>query len=149
MNQPKAADALRRLEPLVGEWSVALTPPDADTSAATGHASIAWHESRAHLVVRQGMSRGGAPASISIIGCDAGNGTYTQLYSDERGVCRTYAMTITAAEWTLQRDGDPFPQRFVASLDGDVITGRWEWGTEAGDWELDFHLTYRRTMSAN
>jgi hypothetical protein len=26
--------------------------------------------------------------NVSIIGCDAANGTYHQLYSDERGVCR-------------------------------------------------------------
>jgi hypothetical protein len=26
--------------------------------------------------------------TISIMGCDAANGTYFQLYSDERGVCR-------------------------------------------------------------
>jgi hypothetical protein len=148
MNQPKAADALRLLAPLVGEWTVELTPPDGAGPAATGHTSIAWHESRAHLVVRQGMSLGGTPTSVAIIGCDAGNGTYTQLYSDDRGVCRTYDMTITESEWTLRRDGDPFPQRFVATLAGDVINGRWERGTGAGGWELDFHLTYRRAVSA-
>lgn len=30
-----------------------------------------------------------APDSISTIGCNATNGTYFQLYSDERGVCRS------------------------------------------------------------
>jgi hypothetical protein len=147
MNQPKADEALRRLEPLVGEWDVEFTPPDAAGPTATGHASIAWHESRAHLLVRTAMTDGGAPRSLTIIGCDAGNGTYTQLYSDERGVCRTYDMTIDATGWTLHRDGDPFPQRFVSTFDDDgtAITGRWERGTEAGEWEIDFHLTYRRT----
>lgn len=146
MNQPKAGEALGRLETLVGEWDVEFTPPGADDPAATGHASITWHESRAHLLVRQTMTLGGAPASLSIIGCDAGNGTYAQLYSDERGVCRVYDMTIDGSGWTLHRDGDPFPQRFVATFDDDgtVITGRWEKATEPGAWEIDFHLTYRR-----
>src|SRR4029450_12975542 len=44
-----------------------------------------------------------APDSVSIIGCDAANGTYSQLYSDERGVCRIYEMSIRDGEWELLR----------------------------------------------
>jgi hypothetical protein len=40
-------------------------------------------------------------------GCDAANGTYYQLYSDERGVCRVYEMSIGNGEWRLWREGEP------------------------------------------
>ncbi len=64
----------------------------------------------------------------SIIGCDAANGTYYQLYSDDRGVCRVYEMSIGDSEWKLWRDGEPFPQRFTGRFDDDgrTIVGRWE-----------------------
>jgi hypothetical protein len=52
-----------------------------------------------------------APDNVSIIGCDAANGTYFQLYSDERGVCRVYEMSIGKGEWKLWREGEPFSQR--------------------------------------
>ena len=55
----------------------------------------------------------GARRSL-IIGCDAANGTYYQLYSDDRGVCRVYEMSIGDGEWKLWREGEPFTQRFTA-----------------------------------
>jgi hypothetical protein len=92
----------------------------------------------------------GCPDSTSIIGCDAANGTYVQLYSDERGVCRVYRMRITASEWTLERDGQPFAQRFVGTIadDGRTITGRWEKAEDGGDYALDFYLRYEKVASS-
>jgi hypothetical protein len=51
-----------------------------------------------------------------------------RLYSDERGVCRVYEMTIGNGEWTLWREGEPFSERFTATFshDWNTITGRWE-----------------------
>jgi hypothetical protein len=57
-----------------------------------------------------------APDNVSVIGCDAANGTYSQLYSDERGVCRINEMSIGDGEGRLWRDGKPFSQRFTATL---------------------------------
>ena len=42
------------------------------------------------------------------IDCEATNGTYYQLYSDERGVCGVYEMTLQGSECTLRRAGAPF-----------------------------------------
>lgn len=56
-----------------------------------------WHESRAHLVAGTTIDLPEVPNAISIIGCDAANGTYFQLYSDERGVCRVYQMSVPLA----------------------------------------------------
>ena len=70
----------------------------------------------------------GRPNATSIIGCDAANGTYYQLYCDDRHVCRVYEMSIGDGKWTLWRTGEPFPQRFTASFEdnGNTIIGRWE-----------------------
>ncbi len=87
-----------------------------------------------------------APDSISIIGCDAANGTYVQLYSDERGVCRVYQMSIGSGEWKLWRQGHPFPQRFTATIsdDGNTIAGRWEKAEDGTTFSTDFYLTFHR-----
>jgi len=52
------------------------------TADAIRSAPPAWAEIRS----RSTVDLPGAPDSISIIGCDAANGAYFQLYSDDRGV---------------------------------------------------------------
>jgi hypothetical protein len=148
MDQPTAEEALRALEPLVGDWSVeAITPPGAPWGGATGRASFEWHPSRAHLVETSTIDDPDAPDSIAIMGCDAANGTFTQLYADERGVCRTYAMSIGPDGWRLWREGPPFAQRFSATFseDGDTIRGRWEIADGDGGYGVDFDLVFHRT----
>jgi hypothetical protein len=149
MEQPTAEKALRALEPLVGEWTVEAKGPDEQAWPGQGRASFQWHPSGAHLVQRTVIDMPGAPDSTSIIGCDAANGSYVQLYSDERGVCRIYSMRIDGSEWVLQRDGDPFPQRFVGKFDDDArtISGRWEKAEDGSSFAIDFYLTYRKITS--
>ena len=74
------------------------------------------------------------------------NGTYFQLYSDKRGVCRVYEMTIGDGRWEMRRDGEPFAQRFNATFeDEDTIVGRWELGDDDGkSFRTDFDVVYRR-----
>jgi hypothetical protein len=88
----------------------------------------------------------GAPGSTSIIGCDAANGSYVQLYSDERGVCRIYTMHIDTKQWILQREGDPFAQRFTATISDDArtITGRRQKAGNGPEFTVGFYLTYRK-----
>lgn len=80
------------------------------------------------------------------MGCDAANDTYIRLHSDERGICRIYQMSIDEREWRLWREGEPFPQRFTATIidDGNPIAGSWEKAPDGHTWETDFNLTYRR-----
>ncbi|MGZ4229186.1 MAG: hypothetical protein ACXVS6_18845 [Solirubrobacteraceae bacterium] len=146
IDQPTAEDALNKLEPLLGEWELAATSPDGEPWPGEARASFEWHESRAHLIARSTVNVPGAPNAVSIIGCDAANGTYFQLYSDDSGVCRVYEMTIGDGEWKLWREGDPFPQRFTATIsqDGDTIAGRWEKADNGADYTTDFFLTYVR-----
>jgi hypothetical protein len=98
MDQPTAEQALRHLESLVGEWTVEAKWPDGEAWAGGGKVTFEWHASRAHLVERGTVELPEAPDNVSIIGCDAANGTYFQLYSDERGVCRVYEMSIGNGE---------------------------------------------------
>jgi hypothetical protein len=146
MDQPTAEEALRELEPLVGEWTLEATWPDGTQWPGGGRATFEWNASRAHLVERTTAELPEAPDSISIIGCDAANGTYSQLYSDERGVCRIYGMSIGDGEWRLWREGEPFSQRFTATFsdDGNTITGRWEIAEDFTNYTTDFDVIYRR-----
>ena len=125
IDQPTSADALRELELLGGRWQLGAIGPDGEPWPGEASATFDWHESRAHLVHRQSVNLPGAPDSVSITVCDAANGTYFQLYSDDRGVCRIYQMSIGDGEWKLWREGDPFPQRFTATIseEGDTISG--------------------------
>jgi hypothetical protein len=146
IDQPTAEDALRALEPLLGEWRLTSSGPDGEPWPGEGIATFAWHESGAHLIARASINVPGAPSNLSVIGCDAANGTYYQLYTDSRGVCRVYGMSIADGEWKLWRDGQPFAQRFTGRLapDGGRIDGRWERAPDGVAWEVDFHLTYTR-----
>jgi hypothetical protein len=146
MNQPMAEEALKRLEPLVGEWILEAKPQDGPPWPGEARTTIEWHDSGAHLVQRSTAEMPEAPNSVSIMGCDAANGTYFQLYSDERGVCRVFEMSIAGREWKLWREGEPFVQRFSATIsdDGDTISGRWEKAMDGRKWETDFDLTYRK-----
>ncbi len=120
MDQPTAEEALKRLEPLIGDWTLEAKPPDGPPWPGEARATIEWHDSGAHLVQRSTVDIPEVPDSISIMGCDAANGTYFQLYSDDRGVCRVYEMSIGDGEWKLWREGEPFPQRFTATISDGV-----------------------------
>ena len=146
MDQPTAEQALRELEPLVGEWVIEARPPDGEPWPGGGRVTFEWHDSGAHLVERVTVEVPEAPDGVAIIGCDAAKGTYFQLYSDERGVCRVYEMSIGDGKWKLWREGEPFAQRFSATFsdDGNTITGRWEIAEDFTNYTTDFHMTFRR-----
>jgi hypothetical protein len=150
MEQPTAEKALRRLEPLVGEWTMeARWAATGEPWPGGGKVTFAWLDSEAHLVQRATVGHPDAPDNISIIGCDATSGTYYQLYSDERGVCRVYQMAIDDREWRLWRNGEPFSQRFTATFDddGNRITGLWEIAEDGENFAPDFEVVLRRIIS--
>jgi len=134
------------IEPLVGEWTLEARGPDGEPWPGEARATIEWHDSGAHLVERSTVELPEAPDGVSIMGCDGANGTYYQLYSDERGVCRVYEMSVGGGEWKLWREGAPFPQRFAATIseDGNTMAGRWEKAEDGRNYTIDFDLIYRR-----
>jgi hypothetical protein len=149
MEQPTAETALKQLEPLIGEWTVKAIPPGGEPWPGEARATFEWHASGAHVVASQTNEMPEAPDSISIIGCDVPNGTYYQLYSDDRGVCRIYEMRIGDGEWRLWREGAPFPQRFSARIEdgGHTIAGRWEKAEDGTNYDADFDLVYTKIRS--
>jgi hypothetical protein len=146
MEQPTAQEALQKLEPLLGEWRVTATPPGGPPWPGEARITFEWHESGAHLVERSSVDIPGVPDAVSIIGCDAANGTYYQLYSDDRGVSRVYEMSISDSEWKLWREGEPFAQRFTGRFedDGRTILGCWELAEDGANYRTDFDLTFTR-----
>src|SRR4029077_1803110 len=100
------------------------------------------------LAVRGTAELPEAPDNVSIIGCDGANGTYYQLYSDERVVSRVYETRSDERGWRLGRRGEPFAQRFTAifSEDGNTMNGRWEIAEDGSNYVTDFDMVYRRVV---
>ena len=148
----EAADQVAGLEPLVGEWSLEMTPPGGEPSGDVGaRVTFEWLEGKTFLVERWQVPIPEAPDGIAIIGYDEGRGTLLQHYFDERGVARVYEMTLEDGVWELSRtkaDFDPldFAQRFRGTFedDGQTIAGSWEIAHDGSTFEHDFDLTYRR-----
>lgn len=144
---------LTRLEVLVGQWE--LTASSSDRTMSTSRSTFHWLESGAFLVQRTETPTylapewvGAAPERVNaVIGLDDHSDTFTMLYADSRGVCRTYRMTLDARRWTLSsRPGPDFYQRFEGTFNGDrtLVDGRWEASSDGRSWTTDFDVTYRR-----
>ena len=148
IDQPTAEQALKALEVLVGEWSLTATPPGGEPWPGEAGVSFEWLEgSEGRLLVeRSTVEMPEAPNAVCVLGSDAASGRYFQLYSDDRNVCRVYEMSIGDGEWKIWRDGEPFSQRFTATIseDGNAIEGRWEAAKDGSNWETDFDLVFRR-----
>jgi hypothetical protein len=148
IDQPTAEQALKELDFLVGEWSLTATPPGAEPWPGEAKITYEWLEGSDNrlLVERSTVEMPEAPNAVCVIGCDAASGRYFQLYSDDRNVCRVYEMSIGDGEWKIWRDGEPFSQRFTATIseDGNTIEARWEAAKDGTNWETDFDLTFHR-----
>lgn len=148
MDQPTAGTMLRALDRFVGEWTMAASPPGGPPWPGAARVWFEWLPGGAFLHQRWTVDHPDAPDGTAVIGCDAANGAYTQLYADEREVCRVYAMRLDSDVWTLRRAGAPFAQRFTGtfSADGATITGRWELAREGEGWATDFEVVYTRVV---
>ena len=151
MDQLTQEPMLRGLDRFVGEWTMTAGPPGGPPWPGAARVRFEWIEGGAFLAERWSLDAAGLPAGTptsgtSIIGCDAAHGTYVQVYTDNRGVCRVYLMGLRDGEWTLHRAAPPFAQRFTGtfSADGRTIAGRWELTEHGDDWQTDFDATYTR-----
>jgi hypothetical protein len=154
-----SADALSRLDVLVGEWAIEVRFPGANPAspgeagdALVGRSWFEWSLDRQFLVQRTEIPVSGVPASMMIVSADPETGAYTQHYYDSRGVARLYAMSLADGVWTLSRESPDFTpldfrQRFTGtfSSDSNTITAAWEKSFNGDSWEHDFALVYRRT----
>jgi len=144
---------LTRLEGLVGQWE--LTAWSGERIMSTSRATFQWLGDRGFLVQRIDPPTYLAPAWVdaapswvdAVVGLDDHSDTFTMLYADSRGVCRTYRMSLDANRWTLStQPGPDFYQRFEGTFNDDrtVIDARWEASGDGRNWSTDFNVTYRR-----
>lgn len=136
------AEALRRLDPLVGRWEVRVDisiSPD----PVTGTMTAEWLADR-FLVLRTHADLPDVPDSMVTVGVDDTTGACTALYTDDRGVHRIYQTSLSDGVWRQWRDVPGFEQRFTGTFDGpDTIRAKWEINRD-GTWRHDFDMTYRR-----
>jgi hypothetical protein len=146
MNESMNTAARKRLEALVGEWTMEARPPDGQPWPGGGRVTFEWFEGVPLLIQRWHVDMPEAPDGTAVIGCDGMSATYYQLYTDERDVQRIYEMSLGDGVWKLWRDGEPFSQRFTGrfSEGGKTITGRWEIAEDGKNWKTDFDLIYRK-----
>ena len=137
------AGAIRKLEPLLGEWTFPDLP--------TGRLTFEWMPGERFLVQRWEVPIPEAPDGLAIIGPDPSGERFVQHYFDSRGVARLYQMTFDDGVWKLWRDSPDFSpldfsQRYTGRLsdDGRTLEGTWEICHDGTTWERDFDLTYRR-----
>lgn len=151
----KTSERNAALEPLVGEWSLAMVMPGEerpeDLPDIGARVTFEWMGERAFLLERWTVPVPEAPDGIALIGWDDGRGTFLQHYFDERGVARVYEMRFGDGIWTLARttgDFSPFEfsQRWTGTVaeDGRRIAGTWEIAHDHETWEKDFDLIYTR-----
>ena len=135
----------RRLRRLIGTWTVeGRFVGGTKVQKVRGTATFRWLVKDALVVTRTRMSV--APASTAVLGADDTQNAFTMLYSDERGVVRRFAMTLTARRWTLVRRAPGFSQRFIGRLaaNGRSIRATWEKSADSRRWLRDFQLTYTK-----
>jgi hypothetical protein len=141
---------LEKLDGLVGEWSTTLSdawflePPGTEMQGTT---TIEWL-GESFLLVRTELGGGRhVPSAMRLVlGRSDPNDRFVALYHDDRGVCREFAMTFDGGHWTMTREDPDFHQRFIAEVEENRISGRWEASEDqGGTWRKDFDLTFERT----
>lgn len=146
---------LRRLDTLVGEWATRI---DAGGQILEGGRTVfTWLPGEGILHAWAGaepddswpevwVANSPMPTS-TVIGLDDRTQAFTYLYSDARGVCRVYQMSLADGVWKIWgQSGPEFHQRFVGrfSADGDTIQAYWEASADGESWERDFDMTYTK-----
>jgi hypothetical protein len=148
-------DALRRLEPLVGEWDVTLTHAwflDSLDTEIRGSATIEWYED-AFLLVHGAFpgrtaEQGGSAWTMALARNDPRD-TFVALYHDDRGVSRVFDMTFADGEWTLLREDPDFHQRLVIRIGDDRLEWRADASEDAGQtWRKDLDYIFTRRGGA-
>ena len=139
-------EALTELEGLVGAWDLTMTDawflesPDVEVR---GEATIEWL-GEAFLVLRSSLGEEHSTWDW-VIGRSDANEQLTVLYHDDRGVCRVFRMTFGGGEWAMVREDPDFHQRFIATVEPNRITGRWEASEDdGGTWRKDFDIVFAR-----
>ncbi|MEV0646183.1 hypothetical protein AB0I28_13060 [Phytomonospora sp. NPDC050363] len=134
---------MAELEGLVGQWRITLSDAwflEPAGTEVTGSATVEWI-GEAFIAMRTTLQG----ELDMVLGRSDARDAYTALYHDDRGVSRVFEMTFDGGNWVLSRADPDFHQRFVATVEPDRISGRWEASEDAGaTWRKDFDLVYDR-----
>lgn len=137
---------LEALDVLLGEWSLILTDAwflESRDVRQHGRAVVRW-VGVSFIELHAEMD--GEPIWHFVFGRSDPNEQLIALYHDPRPTSRVFQMTFGNGEWTLFREDPDFHQRFVATVTGDRIHGRWDASEDAGaTWRKDFDLTFERS----
>ena len=95
MDQPTAEDALRALDPLVGEWLLEAQPPGGEPWPGGGRAIFEWHDSGAHLVERSSVEM---PEALGLVDVELAfghheNRTTGHGYAETREAVKSWRRT--------------------------------------------------------
>jgi hypothetical protein len=139
-------EAIGQLEALVGDWTLTMTNAwflDDPGVEVGGSATIEWlGDAFLQMRATLGMDHG---TWHWVIGRSDAREQFVLLYHDERGVLRVFEMELADGQWTLVREDPDFHQRFIATVEGDRIVGRWEASEDFGtSWRKDFDLIFTR-----
>ena len=144
-------DAMRRLEPLVGEWDVTLTHAwflDSMNTEIHGTATIEWYAD-AFLLLRSSFpgrsaDQGGSAWGMAFSRNDPRD-TFVALYNDDRGVSRVFDMSFADGVWTLLREDPDFHQRLAIRIGEDRLDWRADASEDAGQsWRKDLDYVFVR-----
>jgi hypothetical protein len=140
---------IKRLEPLIGEWSIQAKLPGAPEGDIGARMVFEWMPGETFLVQRWQIPVPEAPDGLAVIGFHEDR--FLQHYFDSRGVARVYEMSFEDGTWRLWRDKPDFSpldfsQRYTGTVseDGNTIGGAWEICHDGKTWEHDFELIYAR-----
>ncbi len=138
--------ALKTWGMLVGEWGTVGKHRLLPDTTVHGHATIAWLQGGAFLMMQSETEEEGFPSSIAIFGSDDTKEAYFMLSFDERGVSRKFDATLRDNVLKLWRNAPGFSQRFTGTLvdNGDTINAVWELSEDDSTWKRDLELTYTR-----
>jgi hypothetical protein len=140
-------DATRALEPLIGVWDTVGEHGRIPGTVLHGRTTFTWLEPARLVLMRSRIAEDvGVPEGVAVIGADDQLGTFSMVYSDERGVTRIQAVAVDGEGLRWWRDAPGFRQRYSLTFDADgrTMTGRGELSLDDGPFEQDLDLTYTR-----
>ncbi len=138
--------ALQALDFLIGSWRTEGSHPDMPGTTFHGRASFEWVEGGAFLIMHSEIDESEIPSGVAIFDSDDGAERTYMLYFDERGVSRTYDVTVGVKEMTCRRDHPKFSQIMRLRVDGggDLLIGSGRRSENGAAWQDDLSLTYTR-----
>jgi hypothetical protein len=139
--------ALQVFKPLIGVWDTVGTHGMIPDTTLHGRTTFEWHESGGFIRTTSNIQEDvGIPTGVAIIGSDDELGTYVMSYYDERGVSRTYNVSLQDNVMKWWRDAPSFSQRYSLTISDDqqTMVGKGELSKDGSTWQKDLDLTYTK-----